>query len=96
MKDHNQSLLKDALLNVIKKDGIEDALYEQKIKKAWDKSVGKYGAKYTEKISFSKGKLTVNLSSALFKQELMYAKTEIITKINEVLGQELVTSIRII
>lgn len=95
MNDFNQFSLGDALNNLLRKHGLEETMNEHRIKGAWDKTVGSFCSNHTESVRFSKGELRVKISSALVKQEIMYAKTDIIMKINEILEQELVTSIRI-
>jgi predicted nucleic acid-binding Zn ribbon protein len=95
MTEHNQYSLGDALKGLVKKHGLEQSMNEHKVKEAWHKTVGEYCSKHTETIRLSKGELTVKISSAAVKQELMYAKTEILNKINECLNQELITNLKI-
>ncbi len=95
MSDNNQFSLGDALNNLIKKHGLEETMNEYRLKEAWHKTVGTFCSKHTESIRFSKGEITVKISSASVKQEILYAKSDIILKINEILGQNIVTSIRV-
>jgi hypothetical protein len=95
MSEHNQYSLKDALSQAIKKYNLEDKINEQKLKDAWSKTVGQYCLNYTDNINLYKGQLNIKISSAAVKQELSYAKTEIINKLNEVLGEEIIKKIRI-
>jgi predicted nucleic acid-binding Zn ribbon protein len=95
MNDANLFSLGDALKSLLKKHGLEHSINEHRIREAWHKTVGDYCSKHTQNISFSKGELTVRISSAPVKHELLYAKTEVITKINELIGCEIVTSLRI-
>jgi len=95
MTEHNQYSLGDALKGLVKKHGLENSMNEQNIKEAWHKTVGEYCSKHTETLRFSKGELTVKISSAAVKQELLYAKTDILNKINEFLKQELIINLKI-
>jgi len=95
MSDPNLFSLGDALKSLLKKHGLEQSINEHRIREAWHKTVGEYCSKNTQSISFSKGELTVRIGSAPVKHELLYAKTEVIAKINEIMGREIVTSLRI-
>lgn len=95
MTDNHQFSLADALKHLLKKHKLEDTIYEQRLKECWKKTVGDYCNRHTESVKFSKGQLTVKITSAVVKQELLYARTEVIAKLNELLGEELVTELRI-
>ncbi len=95
MNDPNLFSLGDALRNLLKKNNLEENINEHRINEAWKKTVGEYCSKQTASVRFSKGELTVKITSAIVKQELLYSRTEIILKINEILGTELVKTIRI-
>ncbi len=95
MNDPNQYSLGDALQHLFRKHGLEDTLNEHRLKDAWKKTVGDYCNKHTQSLKFSKGELTVKITSAVVKQELLYARTELIEKLNTILGRNIVTSLRI-
>lgn len=95
MNDSNLFSLGDALRNMLKKRGLEDSINEHRIRETWKKTVGEYCSKFTESVRFSKGELSVKISSAIVKQELLYTRSEIISKMNELLGTELVKTLRI-
>lgn len=94
MNDNTLSL-KDAFSHLIKQYGLEDTFFEQKIKEVWAKTVGEYCNSFTSKIILKKNVLTVHISNAAVKSELSYVKTEIIAKINELLGKEIVKQLKI-
>jgi len=95
MNDMNQFSLGDALKKVIKKSGLDDTMNEHRLKDAWIKTVGDYCSKNTQSIHFANGELTVRITSAVVKQELLYAKTEVIEKLNVILGQNVVVILKI-
>ncbi len=95
MNDSNQFSLGDALRQAIQKHGLENSMNEHRMKEAWEKTVGEYCYSHTESIRFSKGVLKVKINSAAVKQELLYAKTEVIEKINNFLEKELVETLHI-
>jgi predicted nucleic acid-binding Zn ribbon protein len=95
MNDQNLSSLGDALKKLLQKSGLDNTITEHRIKEAWHKTVGDYCSRHTETVWFAKGELSVKISSPIVKQELLYTKTEIIAKINEILGNEVVKTIRI-
>ena len=66
---------------------------EMKVRKYWHTLMGSYITKHTSKIFYKQGKIFVYLESSALKQELFMAKTKIITKLNEHLGEQLVQDI---
>lgn len=95
MNNSNQYSLKDAFGQLLKQYGLEDTMLEQKIIDAWKTTVGEYCAQCTTEIRFKSGQLSVRISSSIVRQELMYAKTEIISKLNILLENDIVSSIKI-
>lgn len=94
MSDNTVSL-KDAFSYLLKQYGIEDSFSEHKIKEAWAKTVGTYCNSFTTNVYYKNSILYVTISNAAVKNELSYAKTDIIAKINEIIGNELVIQIKI-
>lgn len=60
----------------------------------WDEVVGRDISSHTEPSSIRKGTLFVDTDSAVWAQELSYMKSELIDKLNEKAGKEVVVNIR--
>lgn len=58
---------------------------QHKIKEIWLAKMGERIDKYTDKMYFNKGKLTITISSAPLRQELHYSRTKIVTMLNKAL-----------
>ena len=85
--------LKEIIDKLLRAYGYQDQLDEIALIKAYESIAGKMFANHTKNIYFKNKVLYVQLDSAALKQELSYAKTPIILKLNQVLGKQIVTDI---
>lgn len=88
MKKSNEILLKDALQQFLKMYHLDVKLLETQAIGAWEKVVGKLIARHTNGIYVKDSVLHVKVDAAELKQELMYQKSKIISRINKQVGQE--------
>ncbi len=63
------------------------------IKKLWELILGETVAFYTKKIVLNKNKVYVSLSSSVLKNEISFLKKDIIIKLNEKIGKNLIEEI---
>lgn len=63
---------------------------------SWPEVVGKAIARHTEEIYLQEGTLVIKVNSAVVKRELNLLKQQIIDRLNENAGENLVHSIRIL
>ena len=63
------------------------------IEDVWEKIMGKTIARYTEKISISGNTLYITTHVAPLKQELLYQKQIIVTRVNEALGEAVIKEV---
>ena len=89
----NEQSIGDAIKGMFKQYGLEQKFDQVKITTSWELIMGKTIAKYTTDIYFREGTLIIKLSSAALRQELQYAKTKIILKINTEIGKDVVKDI---
>jgi len=59
----------------------------------WEQIMGKTVAQYTTRIRLFQQKLMIETPVAPLKQELMYQKPQIIARVNEAFGQEVVKEV---
>lgn len=89
----DQKPLKDVIDQMLRAYGLGDRLDEISLVKSWEEVVGKMIAKHTSDIYFKSGILYVKLDSAAVRQELAYAKTALIERLNRKAGKRMLTDI---
>lgn len=89
----DQKPLKEVINQMLRAYGLGDRLDEMSLVKSWEEIVGKMIAKHTNEIYFKSGILYVKLDSATVRQELSYAKTALIEKLNRKAGKRMLTDI---
>jgi predicted nucleic acid-binding Zn ribbon protein len=92
MKRSNTQSLADAIREYLQESRLEKPLKERKLVQSWEKLLGKSVAKATTKIYIKGGTLYVHLNSSVVKNELYMLQDEIVRKLNESAGEELVSS----
>ena len=93
IKHSNEQTLKEvikALLDAYKRS---DGLQESKLIQSWDKTVGHFVAKNTEKVYIRNKVLFVKLNPPALKHELSFAKSNLVSSLNKAVGTEVITDI---
>ena len=85
-----------SLKNLIKKQGLEKELNQQKAIDIWSEVVGKKINENTEPVSVEFGVLTVKTSSSVWSQELQLQKQNIVQSINKKLTKTTIKDVRFI
>jgi len=85
--------LADVLRDYIKENNIGRKLKEVDIVQSWEELLGKTIAHYTRSVVLRNRILFVEISSAVVKNELFMMRDEIVRKLNEKAGEELVDKI---
>jgi len=88
--------LKIAIDSMLKKFGIENAIAQNNALNIWSEIVGEKVAKHTEPNRVEHGIMIIKVSSPTWRQELYFQKTEIIKKINNKIGRNVIRDIRFI
>ncbi|MEO7210150.1 MAG: DUF721 domain-containing protein [Chitinophagaceae bacterium] len=83
----------DALRNFLKTSPLKNGVRAVQIETIWEKMMGKTIAKYTEKISIINHTLFIHTNMGPLKQELMYQKEKIISRINEAFGEDVINEV---
>jgi len=63
------------------------------IEELWEQIMGKTIARYTDKLQIINDTLIITTQVAPLKQELIFQKEKIIQRVNEAMGQKLVSKI---
>lgn len=85
--------LGDALKAFIQKSRLKQGIRAVQIETIWEQLMGKTIAKYTEKIQIVNTTLFIRTSVGPLKQELHYQKQQIIERVNEAMGEKLITEV---
>ena len=86
--------IKEALRSFVEKEGLDRGIQEQKAVTVWPEVVGENISANSLAKSISSGILTVEVSNAVWRQELQLQKSAIIEKINKVLTRKTIKDIR--
>ena len=88
--------VKIAIDSMLRKFGIENAIAQNNALNIWSEIVGEKVAKHTEPNRVEHGIMIIKVSSPTWRQELYFQKTEIIKKINNKIGRNVIRDIRFI
>ena len=77
----------------MKENNFDKKLKEVDIVQSWEELLGKTIAHYTKNVTLKNGVLQVEVSSAVVKNELFLLRDEILRKLNENAGENLVSKI---
>ncbi|MDB5223361.1 MAG: hypothetical protein JWN83_2028 [Chitinophagaceae bacterium] len=85
--------LAEAMKEFLKKSRLKGGIQALQIQDAWEKIMGKTIAKYTDKIEIIGSTLFISSTVAQLKNELLYQKPKIIERVNEALGERVITEV---
>ncbi|MCF8379150.1 MAG: DUF721 domain-containing protein [Bacteroidales bacterium] len=82
MYSSNEQTLKEAIKKLLDAYKLNDGIMEARVMNNWEKIAGSYIAKFTESVHIKKRTLYIKLSSPAVKHELSFAKSKLITSLN--------------
>jgi predicted nucleic acid-binding Zn ribbon protein len=85
--------LGDALKYFLNHSKLKGYMQAMQIEDVWGEIMGKTIAKYTEKIQIQGKTLYITTNMAPLKQELLYQKENIIKRVNEKLGENVINNV---
>jgi predicted nucleic acid-binding Zn ribbon protein len=83
----------DALKQFLKHSRLKGSMQALQIEDVWEKLMGKTIARYTEKIRIHGHTLYITTNVAPLKQELNFQKPKIIQRVNEALGENVISEV---
>jgi hypothetical protein len=83
----------DAIKSMVNTSRLKSGIRSVQITTVWEELMGKTIAKYTEHIQIVNQTLFITTSVGPLKNELMYQKAQIIDRINEVLGENMIKEV---
>lgn len=91
--NNNEKPLKQVIDNMLNHYQLKTGINEVRIINEWENAVGSLIAQKTDKIFVKRGKLYVYLSSSVIKNELVYAREEIINRLNTAIGEQVISEL---
>ena len=88
-----QMQIGEALKQFLNKSKLKNGIRAVQIESVWEQLMGKTIARYTDKIEIINSTLFIRTSVGPLKQELVYQKDKIIERVNESMGEKVVTNV---
>ena len=85
--------IKNAIQQYLDKSRIKGDIQAMQIQDAWEEIMGKTIARYTDKLRIINDTLFITTQVAPLKQELIFQKEKIVQRVNEALGQKVISKI---
>ena len=85
--------MKEAMQNYLEALGIDKKMHEAAVLSKWGEIMGEAVDKRTEKKYIKEGILYLEMNSSVMRDELMQKRSEIVKKINEISGFEIIEDI---
>jgi len=89
----NNQAIGDYIQHFFAKNGKISLFLEQQAVELWAQTVGDFIAKQTTKITAKQGVIYVTIPNAALRFEVLNSRNQIITKINQTLGGEVIKGI---
>lgn len=93
-KQRPMARISDVILKIARKFDIEIKLFEHTINSQWEEIVGDRIASHTRPDTISYRILTVYVDSSVWMQQLIFLKDNIVKKINEKTGRQIIKDIK--
>ena len=96
MRRQNTEQVGAVVAQFLREQGLEKPLLEHRLVEAWPELMGPLVAKYTGKIEIKNGVLLVKITSAALRQELFIARQQLVEKLNQHVGADIISDIRLL
>jgi predicted nucleic acid-binding Zn ribbon protein len=87
--------VKDLILRNLREQGLEMPLLQKRLVEAWPEVAGPLAQRYTLNTYIYNQTLFVRLSSPAMRAELSMQRQELITRLNQYVGSQVITDIRL-
>lgn len=94
MFKRNVQQVKDLILQTLREQGLETPLQQKRLVESWPEVVGPVVARYTLNTYIYNQTLFVRLSNPALRSDLSMMRQELVKKLNDVAGTQLITDIR--
>ena len=86
----------DALVDYLRESGLEQSVLEVQMEEVWPSVMGETVAKLTRSVEVKDGMLIVHVNSAALKTQLFENRFELVRKLNEAVGAQVIRDCRIL
>ena len=86
----------DAIVDFLRESGLEQPVMEVQMEEIWPQVMGETVAKLTRSVVVKDGMLIVHVNSAALKAQLFESRFELVRKLNEAVGAEVIRDCRIL
>jgi len=93
MEKANVRKIRDILQEFLRENKLDVKLRERGLIDSWEELMGKTISRATKKIYIKDGKLFVVISSSVIRNEIHMLKQEIVKKLNEKAGEDIITEL---
>jgi predicted nucleic acid-binding Zn ribbon protein len=93
LSKHNEHSLKEVIDQLLKAYKLDDRLAEKRLIASWESVMGVMIAKHTTDLYIKHQQLFVTLDSAALRNELSFAKSKIVTMLNDAVGKQIINEI---
>lgn len=93
MERRKEESLDKILLRFLRQSQLETPLYEYRLIQSWGEVAGKAIERYTKDLKIYNQVLYVSLRSATLRSELLMRRTELVRKLNQHVGSNVITDI---
>ncbi|MCC7399917.1 MAG: DUF721 domain-containing protein [Chitinophagaceae bacterium] len=85
--------ISDAIQQFLDQSRVKGDIQALQIEDAWEQIMGKTIARYTDKLQIIGDKLIITTHVAPLKNELIYQKEKIKSRVNEALGEKIISEV---
>ncbi len=96
MQQHSVQKIGSLLNDYLRESGLEKPLLEHRVVEKWPDVMGPMVARLTRKVELKNGVLYVHISSAALKAQLFECRRELVIKLNESVGGNVVDDVRLL
>lgn len=85
--------ISEIIASLLKEQGLEDKLYENRLINSWEELLGKTIARTTRSLYIKDRILFVHISSSVVKHEVMMIRDDLVTRLNKKAGKTIIDKI---
>jgi predicted nucleic acid-binding Zn ribbon protein len=93
MSKHNEHSLKEVIDQMLRAYKLDDKLSERRLISSWEKVMGTMIAKHTKDLYIKQKQLYITLDSAALRNELLLAKSKIVSMLNNEVGTDVISDV---
>ena len=94
MFKRNSILVKEIILKALREQGLETPLLQKRLVDSWQEVAGEMVASYTREVYIRNQTLYVHLTNPALRADLSMMRTELVKKLNNHVGSQVIADIR--